>query len=322
MQTVGSKPKILIVDDEENLRSLLVKLIRREGFQPIEAADGKTAIELYKVSNPAVVISDVMMPEMDGLTLLDEIKKIDSEAIIILMTGFGNENILLKALRGGAANFFKKPFNFKEVLDVVKNMIKHRMEKASEAYYTTCLVEESKSFEMTTGGANIFPIIHQISSNLESIFPRSELINLKIGIEEMLTNAIEHGNLGIDFKEKNKALEIGKFGKLLEKKMDAGNNRYKKVRIRSELNREYFKVTVKDEGEGFDWRSLVGTFPNNFLTYNGRGIFLTKIFYDEVSYNEKGNEVSIIKHRDKQGENGESVSNEAGPAEKPQEPEE
>ena len=293
----NNKCRILIVDDEDNLRNLLVKLIRKEGFEPIEAKDGKRAIELFQITNPELVISDVIMPEIDGITLLDELKKIDPEAIIILMTGFGTENILLKALRGGAANFFKKPFNFQEILEVIKNVVRHRSEKLTSACYSPFLIEESKYFEIITGKANLFPVINQLSLNMENVFPKSEIINLKIGIEEMLTNAIEHGNLGINFKEKNKAIENGNFGELLDSKVHEGNNRYKKVFVYSQLSKDKLQITIRDEGNGFDWRAIVNSFPNNFLTYNGRGIFLTKIFYDEVIFNEQGNEVTIIKKK-------------------------
>ena len=95
-----------------------MKFISKAGLESIEAENGKKAIELYRAVHPAVVLSDIRMPHMDGLTLLNKIKKIDKSAAVILMTGYGNEEILLKALRGGATNYFKKPFNFHEIIEV------------------------------------------------------------------------------------------------------------------------------------------------------------------------------------------------------------
>jgi sigma-B regulation protein RsbU (phosphoserine phosphatase) len=293
------KNRILIVDDEEILRNLIVKFMRKEGYEPIEAADGETAIELYRITTPTVVLSDVRMPGIDGIKLLNEIKKIDPQAVIILMTGFGDEQTLLEALRGGATNFFKKPFNFREVADVINSIIKHKMEIDTSCFFSPALVEEAKQFELYTGNANIFPIINQISIHLRNIFPRSDIINLKIGIEEMITNAIEHGNLHITFEEKNKAIAKGRFGKLIKERLEKKNNYKKKVYIASLLQKDLLKVIIRDEGDGFDWRSLPEPGSSNFLSFNGRGIFLTKIFYDEVIFTEEGNEVTIIKYRTK-----------------------
>jgi DNA-binding response OmpR family regulator len=292
-----SKPRVLIVDDEVILRNLLVRYMSKEGFEPIEAADGESAVELYRITKPACVVSDVVMPKMDGIDLLTKIRKIDPQAVIILMTGFGNEDVLLHALRGGAANFFKKPFNFQELLDCIKSIIKHKAEIDEANFFSDALVEETKVFEIETRKANIFPVINQISIHLRNIFPESEIINLKIGIEEMLANAVEHGNLRITYEEKNRAIEQGKLGLLIQERIKENNNGLKKIFVQSRLTQNNLKVVVTDEGEGFDWHVIPDPREANFLAYNGRGIFLTKIFYDSVIFNTKGNEVTIIKKK-------------------------
>ena len=119
-----------MVDDQEALRSLLARLLDREGFDPVQAGDGEKAVELFKSKSPLVVVSDIMMPKMDGLTLLNEIKLIDRNATVILMTGQGNEDVLLKALRGGATNFFKKPFNVRELIEEIRKVVNFRLEAA------------------------------------------------------------------------------------------------------------------------------------------------------------------------------------------------
>ncbi len=289
--------RVLIVDDEEILRNILSRFLKQANFEPIEAKDGKEAIELFKISNPALIISDIMMPKMDGLTLLNEIKKLDNNAMVILMTGYGNEDILLEALRGGALNFFKKPFNFHELIKFVEHALKHKKEPQFDALYSEHLVEEIKSFSFPTEETNILPIVNQITLHLKKIVPESEILNIKIGIEEILTNAIEHGNLGITFDEKQKAIEEGKWGEFIESRLNINNNRKKLIKINSKLTQEKFEIVVTDEGEGFDWQSLPEVTADNLLRYNGRGIFLTKIYFDEVIFNEKGNEVTLVKYK-------------------------
>jgi len=288
-------PRILIADDQDSLRKLLVKYMLKAGFEPIEAENGKRAIELYRLMRPSVVLSDVMMPEMDGLTLLKEIKKIDKQASVILMTGYGSEEVLLESLRNGAANYFKKPFNFQEVTEVIKHILKYRADLDSAQYYSPFITEENKNFVFTTEEADIFPIINQITINLARLVPTAEILNLKIGMEEILKNAIEHGNLNISAEEKNQAIEQGVFGKLINSRLQQNSNGRKKIYITAKLDRESFTVTIRDQGEGFNWKSLALPTAENLFSFSGRGILLTRIYFDEVLYNDRGNEVTLVK---------------------------
>jgi CheY-like chemotaxis protein/anti-sigma regulatory factor (Ser/Thr protein kinase) len=294
------KHKILVVDDEEILRNLIVRFMKKEGYEPIEAADGNYAMELYRLTSPAVVLSDVRMPEMDGITLLKKVKEFDPRAIFILMTGYGDEETVLEALRAGATNFFKKPFNFKEVSDVISTVLRHKLIIDSTPFYSEALVEETKRFELVTENANVLPVVNQIGIHLKTLFPDSDIINLKIGIEEMITNAIEHGNLNITFEEKSEAINRGKFGLLISERIKEDGKGKRRVFIESRFTPSELTIRIMDEGNGFDWRKLPNPDDENFLNFNGRGIFLTRIFYDDVVFNEKGNEVKIVKKRSKE----------------------
>jgi DNA-binding response OmpR family regulator len=288
---------ILIAEDQELMRTVLVKFIQRAGFDVITAENGEEAIELYRAEKPTLVISDIKMPKMNGLVLLKEIKKIDEKALVILITGFGSEDILLQALRGGAINFFKKPFKVEEVIDVIHHAVRHRDMFQFKELISTDLTEEEKKFVLSPSNANILPVLNQITLNVGSLFPDSEIINLKIGIEEMINNAIEHGCLGIGFEEKNKALQTGVYDELIKEKSAQLTAVPRKVFIASLLTAEGITITIGDDGDGFDWKNLPGLSKENLLQCNGRGIFLTKIFFDSVEYNAKGNCVTLRKKR-------------------------
>jgi CheY-like chemotaxis protein/anti-sigma regulatory factor (Ser/Thr protein kinase) len=295
--SAGAKPRVLVVDDQEALRSLLARLLEREGFDPIQAEDGAQAVEMYKSEAPLVVVSDIMMPRMDGLMLLNEIRRIDRNATVILMTGQGNEDVLLKALRGGATNFFKKPFNVRELIDEIRKVVEFRLEAARSSLFSPLLVEETKHFVMPRADSPFFPIINQITLQLPCLLPQEDILNLKIGIEEIITNAIEHGNLGISFEEKSTAIQEGRLAELIADKGRQSDAAGRAVRITSRLSPDLFEITIRDDGRGFDWRLLPAVEPENLLAFNGRGIFLTKIYFDEVSYNGSGNEVTLRKRR-------------------------
>jgi DNA-binding response OmpR family regulator len=291
------KARVLIVDDQQVLRSLLSRFMTREGFEPVEAENGKVAVELYRSTNPAVVLSDIMMPEMDGIGLLRAIRAMDPSAAVILMTGYGNEEVLLEALRGGAVNFFKKPFDFHEVLSVVRSVARQRVSPDATPFLSSHLVEESKRFLFTAADAQVQPMINQIALHLGSIAGENEIIHLKIGIEEMIRNAVEHGHLGITGEEKHRALEEGVFGELVHQRLQSGDNARKQITLSSRLSPTELVVTIADQGDGFNWRSVPELSAESLLRFNGRGILLTRIYYDEVRYNEKGNEVTLVRRR-------------------------
>jgi CheY-like chemotaxis protein len=288
---------VLVVDDQEALRTLLARLLEREGFDPVQAENGEQAIARYKSEAPLVVVSDIMMPKMDGLSLLNEIRRIDRNSTVILMTGQGNEDLLLKALRGGATNFFKKPFNVRELIDEIRKVVEFRLEAARSSLFSPLMVEETKTFLMPRADSPFFPIINQITLQLPCLLPEEEILNLKIGIEEAITNAIEHGNLGITFEAKSRAIAEGRLAQLIAEKGRESDAAGRSVRITSRLTADMFEITIRDDGEGFDWRNLPAVEPGNLLAFNGRGIFLTKIYFDEVLFSDTGNEVTLRKRK-------------------------
>jgi DNA-binding response OmpR family regulator len=290
------RERVLIVDDQDALRVMLARMVERAGFEPVEAKDGEEAVERFKTFAPIVVVSDIMMPKMDGLALLERIKQIDRGAAVILMTGLGNEEVLLQALRGGATNFFKKPFNVADLIQQIRAVAEYRREAARSTLTTPFLEEETKLFRIPSGDERYLPLINQVTLQLPRILPEEEILNLKIGIEEMIVNAVEHGNLGISFAEKAAAIEAGTLRELMAERLK-GAGAAKVVTVTSRLTRERFEITISDGGEGFDWRALPGVEAGNLLAYSGRGIFLTKIYFDEVRYNERGNEVTLVKRR-------------------------
>jgi anti-sigma regulatory factor (Ser/Thr protein kinase) len=233
---------------------------------------------------------------MDGLVLLNEIRRFDRNAIVILMTGQGNEDVLLKALKGGATNFFKKPFNVKELIDEIRKIVEFRLEVARSSLFSPLLVEETKHFVMPRADSPFFPIINQITLQLPCLLPQEDILNLKIGMEEAITNAIEHGNLGISFEEKSVAIQEGRLAELVADRGRESDAAGHAVEITSRLSHAVFEITIRDDGHGFDWRELPAVEPENLLAFNGRGIFLTKIYFDEVIYNDTGNQVTLRKY--------------------------
>ena len=102
-------PTLLLVDDEEGIRLVMSMLLKDMGYAVTTASKGDEALALYKERRPAVVISDIKMPGMDGIALLKEIKKFDPDAEVLLLTGHGDMDLAIAGLRNGAGDFLNKP---------------------------------------------------------------------------------------------------------------------------------------------------------------------------------------------------------------------
>ncbi len=115
--------KILIVDDAEFLRVRISKMLSGDGHQIVEADNGAKALDLYKSFQPNVVLMDITMPEMDGLSALKAIRSFDSKAQVIMLTALGQESVVLEAIKSGARDFIVKPFERERVLSAISKLI-------------------------------------------------------------------------------------------------------------------------------------------------------------------------------------------------------
>jgi two-component system chemotaxis response regulator CheY len=114
---------VLIVDDAAFMRMRCAKLLKDNGYDVIEACNGLEAINTYRASRPDAVLLDITMPEMDGLTALKEIKKIDPGARVAMVTAMGQQSMVMEALKSGARDFVLKPFQPERVLDSLRKLL-------------------------------------------------------------------------------------------------------------------------------------------------------------------------------------------------------
>lgn len=118
--------QILIVDDEEEICSLLAKRLLKENYYCVVATTPKEAIHHFYKNQFSLVICDVKMPEMDGLKLLEYLKAMEPDTMVILMTGYPDIDIAIKALRIGAQDFFVKPFDLESLVFNVKKALEKK----------------------------------------------------------------------------------------------------------------------------------------------------------------------------------------------------
>lgn len=122
----NNKKKVLIVDDAQFTRNMLKNIINKiEQIEVIgEASNGVEAISLYKKLNPDLVTMDLVMPEKGGIEATEEILKINSKALIVVVSALGQEALVLEAAKKGAKDFIQKPFKTEQILEVMDRILK------------------------------------------------------------------------------------------------------------------------------------------------------------------------------------------------------
>ncbi len=121
-----AKQKVLVVEDEELMRNILRTLLEGEGYEVFTADSAEAAIQIFPDQEIAVTLTDIKMAGMDGLDLLDRIKAIDSNAVVIIMTAFSSVDSAIAALRKGAYDYVTKPFINEDLLQRVRNAVRNR----------------------------------------------------------------------------------------------------------------------------------------------------------------------------------------------------
>jgi len=170
METV--KKKILVVDDNQEFVGLIRKILERKDFNVSIALDGKTAIEKALSDVPELVLLDLKLPDIPGEEVLKRIKEIDKDIAVIVITGYGGEQVAVEMMRKGAIDFLSKPIEHELLLSSIKNALEIR-----EAQI------EDKGFERYPTLERFFPFLahevrnplHAISGALAIIQRRSDL---------------------------------------------------------------------------------------------------------------------------------------------------
>ncbi len=111
--------KVLVVDDAQFLRVRITKMLNGEGHEYQEASNGVEAVQTYQSYQPDIVLMDITMPEMDGMEALREIRGLDPDSKVVMLTALGQESIVLEAIKLGAKDFIVKPFEKERVLGTI-----------------------------------------------------------------------------------------------------------------------------------------------------------------------------------------------------------
>ena len=271
---ISQKAKVLIADDEVGLRDLLERFFKTRGLEVDLACDGREALDMFQADDYDLVLTDLKMPRLDGLQLLVAIKDINPRVPVVIISGYGDTETVVRALKSGAENFLAKPIKIDLLHKVIEQSLSFSR-RPRELTRDFNSIDQTTSVKAPSEPDYVNELINLVSTLAVAVgYATHDLDNnLKLALVEAITNAMEHGN-----------------------KWDKA----KTVTLNLQLNPDMLKATISDQGGGFDFsKRFDPTRPETMLEERGRGIFLMNAIMDKVQYNDGGSSVTIIKNRGK-----------------------
>jgi two-component system response regulator HydG len=173
----NSRGRVLVADDEPSARSGLATLLRGEGFEVDLAEDGQKALARLQEAAPDVLVTDIKMPGMDGLELLEKARESSPELVVILVTAFADVDTAVKAMQKGAEHYLTKPIQFDELLVVIDRALERRRLQ-NEAHELRSRLKERLSFGNIIGSSPamqaVFDVIEQVAPTKASVLITGE----------------------------------------------------------------------------------------------------------------------------------------------------
>ncbi len=170
---------------------------------------------------------------------------------------------------------------------------------ATEDDLLQCFLEEKIKYRIRNSLVAADDLSYRITRNLYRYMDKNEIVPIRIGLREMLINAIEHGNLEVSFEEKSRAMIEERYFSFIAERQEDEKCRSRMVTVESSISNERAIFIISDEGKGFDHKKIMDADPaetNEKMLSHGRGISMAKTIFDRIRYNEKGNTVMLIRH--------------------------
>lgn len=294
MLTTEPSDHLLIIDPCPETHALIVQHLQGRGFSVLAAQDPRAALATIDTAAPDIVLTDLFLPDAAGLALVKELKARQDPCPVIVMAQDAPESLILESLRAGAADYVHKPVTEEELAHAIQRV---RGLLPGDLSDLPGLCRSEYRLTVDSDPAHIPGIISGLIKSTASTLPAIRRLHLQGALQELLFNAIEHGNLEIFYQEKQEALATGQYEQLLTQRLNQARLKDRRVTIHTLYDKAVNSLTyrITDEGKGFKWRTLLSRSQDmcGSEDVNGRGVFLTRSFFPSLAYNDCGNEVTI-----------------------------
>ena len=291
-------PTILVVDDVAMDRRLAGGLLEKDPELIVcYAENGMDALLKIGTFLPDLVLTDLQMPELDGLQLVNSIGERFPELPVVLMTAHGSENIAAQALANGAASYVPKNELAESLVETVRHILALSDSDVRYRRLIRCATKMEFDFALENDLTIIDPLLDLVQQVVESqgLYDPQNRVRVGVALEHALHNAMIRGNLEIDrikFPVVTKAV--------VEERQKASPYKERRVHLKVLVEPSRAVFVIRDEGAGFNITNFPEPCdPDSFRDGIGRGHVLIRAFMDEIEFTPSGNEVKLTKHATK-----------------------
>jgi CheY-like chemotaxis protein len=293
----SAPPLALVVDDAPADRSAACAVIREQlGWRTREAASGAEALAALADEPPTVVLTDLDIPDGNGLELVERIRQSYPSVPVLLMITWGSEKLALEALRRGAASYVPKSDLATELAPSLEQVAIAGLAARNRQRLLSSLTRVELEFSLECDPALIPALVKQIQEHLAPLRLCDEngLIRVGVALEEGLLNGMYHGNLEVSSHLRQE--DERRFHQLVEERRHLAPYRDRRLGVVVKMTPATAEFVITDQGPGFDPNSLPDpTDPVNLESIGGRGLLLIRTFMDEVRFNATGNRITMVK---------------------------
>jgi CheY-like chemotaxis protein/anti-sigma regulatory factor (Ser/Thr protein kinase) len=289
--------RVLVVEDSPDQARLIAGLLQASGYTAEVAATGEAAIAAMASRTPDIVVTDLIMPGLNGLEVVEAVKSDYPLVPVILMTAFGNDEIAARALQKGAASYVPKSRVHDELVPTIRDTLGLAQVRREQVRMLRFL-ESSEHRFVLDNDPELVPLVaaflqDRVRARAEQP-DETELMQVGIALHEALINAMHHGNLEIGSEMRETGGDV--YRELIGRRVGERPYRDRRVHLTIKLTRTELVCVIRDEGPGFDPGEVPDpTAPENLARVSGRGLFLIWTFMDRVFHNESGNQITLVK---------------------------
>ena len=297
---------ILVVDDSAVDRTIVGGLLeKRPDYSVAYAEDGTDALVKMEQSCPDIVVTDLKMPKKDGLELVQAMRIHFGDVPVIIITARGSEELAVQALENGAASYVSKLHLNEKLIATIDEVL--AVVGVRRSYDRLVGSIDRTEFDLTLDNdlALLDPFVELFQQIVHGMGLCDDTDRFRVGmaLKESLLNAVVRGNLEMS-REQTVAHQEEALRRAMQEQLEQHpefSNRRVHVNVR--INPREAVFTIRDDGTGFDTSTLPAKSDlGAFDAEGGRGIVLMQAFLDEVRYNDRGNEVTLVKRKSVAGQ--------------------
>jgi CheY-like chemotaxis protein len=303
LDEVTGMSNILLVEDSPTQAMQMKLLLESASHQVVCCDDGTAALEHLASGTNELVVTDLELPVMNGLDLISKMRLDFPQIPAVLVTGQGSERLAAEALKIGATAYVPKTMVDEMLLGTVEDVLGVARTDRSYAELIDCTQENRLVFQLPNNPRLLVTAIDltmQLASGMQ-LLTGVERYRVATALQHAAFNALFRGNLELTHDEwiqcSISSYESDAQSPLIQDRLNSSPYKDRTIVYDARLMRDVIRITIRDHGPGFDTRSIPKLDDASAIDdERGRGLVLIQRFFDKVVFNERGNEITLVKH--------------------------